>query len=83
MSCNLLKLAATTALLVSSTVSIAIPFSSFDPRSMAMGGVGAVLADADTAPLFNPALLSVTRYSDKFSLVLPTLAACRASLVSH
>lgn len=35
------KLAATVTLLLSSSGAIAVPFSSFDPRSMAMGGAGA------------------------------------------
>jgi F plasmid transfer operon, TraF, protein len=69
-----LKLAAAaTTLLLSSSVALAIPFSSFDPRTMAMGGAGVAVADAATAPLFNPALLSITRYSDDFSLVLPVV----------
>lgn len=70
---NSLKLAVVVAALLSSSAAIAIPFSSFDPRSMAMGGAGVAVADAASAPLFNPALLSVTRYSDDFSLVLPTV----------
>jgi len=38
-----------------------------------MGGAGVAVADAAIAPLFNPALLSVTRYSDDFSLILPAV----------
>ena len=72
MSFNPLKLAASFALLLSSSASIALPFASYDPRSMAMGGAGVAVGDAAIAPLFNPALLSVTRYSDDFSLVLPS-----------
>lgn len=60
-------------LLLGSSVALAIPFNSFDARSMAMGGAGVAVADAASAPLFNPALLSIARYSDDFSLVLPTL----------
>lgn len=67
------KLAATATLLLSSSVALAIPFSSFDPRSMAMGGAGVAVGDASTAPLFNPALLSMTRDDDHFALVLPTI----------
>lgn len=60
-------------LLLSSSAAMCIPFNSYDPRSMGMGGTGVAVADAATAPLFNPALLSVTRYSDDFSLILPTV----------
>lgn len=67
------KLAATIAMLMSSSVALALPFSSFDPRSMGMGGAGVAVGDASTAPLFNPALLSITREDDHFALVLPTI----------
>lgn len=60
-------------LLVSSQALFALPFNSFDPRIMAMGGAGVAVGDAATAPLLNPALLSVTKYSDDFSLILPTV----------
>lgn len=56
------------------TLSLAAPFSAFDARSMAMGGAGVAVAGADSAALFNPALLSVTRYSDDFTLLLPAIA---------
>ena len=45
---------------------------------MGMGGAGVAVADAAAAPLFNPALLSITRYSDDFSLVLPTVGVYAA-----
>jgi hypothetical protein len=60
-------------LILSSNIVYALPFNSYDPRIMGMGGAGVAVGDASTAPLLNPALLSVTRYSDSFSLVLPTL----------
>jgi len=60
------------ALLSASTAAVALPFTSFDPRTMAMGGAGVAVADAASAPFFNPALLSTARYSDDFSLVLPS-----------
>jgi len=66
------KLAVSAALLFGSSMALAIPFGSFDPRSMAMGGAGVAVGDASTAPLFNPALLSMTREDDHFALVLPT-----------
>ena len=68
-----LKLAINSMLLLSSANAFALPFNSFDPRSMAMGGAGVAVGDAASAPVLNPALLSVTRYSDDFSLVLPTV----------
>ncbi|HUX91607.1 MAG TPA: conjugal transfer protein TraF [Gallionellaceae bacterium] len=67
------KLAATAALLMSSSVALAIPFGSFDSRSMAMGGAGVAVGGADAAPLFNPALLSVAQDKDDFALILPTI----------
>jgi len=73
MSLNPLKLAITSALLVSSSVALALPFNSFDPRSMAMGGAGVAVGDAAMAPFFNPALLGVTKDEDDFSLVLPII----------
>jgi hypothetical protein len=67
------KIAATAALLLSSSVAIAVPFASFDTRSMAMGGAGVAVGGADAAPLFNPALLSVTKEEDDFAIILPTI----------
>ncbi|HQS58927.1 MAG: hypothetical protein B7Y56_12875 [Gallionellales bacterium 35-53-114] len=69
------RLFAGIVLLLNSSVALAMPFSFLDPRSMGMGGAGVAVADAAAAPLFNPALLSITRYSDDFSLTLPTLGA--------
>jgi len=63
----------TSALLAGSSVAIALPFNSFDPRSMAMGGAGVAVGDAKIAPFFNPALLTVTREDDDFSLALPII----------
>jgi len=40
---------------------------------MAMGGAGVAVGNAATAPLFNPALLSVTKDEDDFALILPTV----------
>ena len=68
-----LKFFITTALLAGSSAAVALPFNSFDPRSMAMGGAGVAVGDAGMAPFFNPALLTVTREEDDFSLVLPVV----------
>jgi len=73
MSLKPLKLAIVSALLVSSSAALALPFNSFDPRSMAMGGAGVAVGDAAMAPFFNPALLGVTKDEDDFSLVLPII----------
>lgn len=68
-----LKFFITTTLLAGSSAALALPFNSFDPRSMAMGGAGVAVGDAGMAPFFNPALLTVTRKEDDFSLVLPVI----------
>lgn len=62
------------AILFSSSA-IAIPFSSIDPRSMAMGGAGVASPDPATAPYFNPALLSNANKDDNFALELPIVGA--------
>ena len=67
------KIFVTTALLASSSAALSLPFNSFDPRSMAMGGAGVAVGDAGMAPFFNPALLTVTREEDDFSLDLPII----------
>ncbi|MDO8291252.1 MAG: conjugal transfer protein TraF [Gallionella sp.] len=69
------KIFVTSALLASSSAALALPFNSFDPRSMAMGGAGVAVGDAGMAPFFNPALLTVTREEDDFSLDLPIIGA--------
>ena len=68
-----LKTAIVSAFLVSSSAALALPFNSFDPRSMAMGGAGVAVGDVAMAPFFNPALLGVTKDEDDFSVVLPIL----------
>lgn len=68
---NPLRIFVASALLASSSVALAVPFNSYDPRSMAMGGAGVAVGDAGMAPFFNPALLTVTREEDDFSLDLP------------
>ena len=75
MSFKTLKLVSTAALLAGSSVAVAVPFGSFDSRSMAMGGAGVAVGGADAAPLFNPALLSVTKKEDDFALIIPTVGA--------
>lgn len=60
------------ALLANSSVQ-ALPFSSFDPRTMAMGGAGVSVDDPGTAPLFNPALLTSTAPDKKYSVEIPVI----------
>lgn len=69
------KILAAASLLGVSSTALALPFNSFDPRSMAMGGAGVAVGDAGMAPLFNPALLSIAHEEDDFSLVLPMVGA--------
>ena len=73
MSSKSLQLITTAALLLGSSAAFAIPFGSFDTRSMAMGGAGVAVGGPDAAPLFNPALLSVSKEEDDFALILPTI----------
>jgi hypothetical protein len=63
------------ALTASSVSVFAVPFNSFDPRSMAMGGVGVAIGDPSTAPFFNPALLSAGDRRKKFAFDLPIIGA--------
>lgn len=49
----------------------AVPFSSFDPRSYAMGGVGVASGTSANAVFFNPALLAAAAEDEHFSLELP------------
>ena len=53
------------------TVTLAAPFNSFDPRSMGMGGVGVAVSNGNTAPLFNPALLGTKTGEDSVFLTIP------------
>lgn len=69
----ILNIFSSVTLLLVSTAALALPFTSFDPRTMGMGGAGVAVADAASAPFFNPALLSTARYSDDFSLILPSV----------
>jgi len=73
MQIKLLKLAAIAPFLLCSSAAIAIPFATFETRSMGMGGVGVAIGSPDAAPLFNPALLSVSKPQDDFSLLLPSV----------
>ena len=56
---------------------LAVPFSSFDPRSFAMGGAGVAAGTSANAVFFNPALLAAATQDDDFSFEL--LAGGRAA----
>ena len=70
-----LKLSALVALMMSCNAVLALPFDSFDPRSMAMGGTGVAVGDPSTAPFFNPAMLTATDPSKKYSFEFLVIGA--------
>ncbi|MDY6942967.1 MAG: conjugal transfer protein TraF [Pseudomonadota bacterium] len=55
------------------SVASALPFSSYDPRSQAMGGSGVAAGNASNAAFFNPALLAAARSEEDFALALPII----------
>jgi hypothetical protein len=59
---------------LTSATALAAPFGTYDPRSLAMGGVGVTTATARNANFFNPAMLAATRDDDDFALGLPIIA---------
>jgi hypothetical protein len=68
-----LNFALLSALSLSATSVFALPFNSFDPRSMGMGGAGVAVGDPATAPFFNPALLSASDPAKKYSVEFPVI----------
>ena len=70
-----LKFSVFAVFLLGTAGATAVPFASYETRSMAMGGVGVAMGRADAAPLYNPALLSVADDEDRFSLILPSISA--------
>ncbi|MDX8386833.1 MAG: conjugal transfer protein TraF [Gallionella sp.] len=70
-----LQILIASTLLASASSALALPFNSFDPRSMGMGGTGVAVGDSSTAPFFNPALLTITHEDDLFSVDLPIVGA--------
>ena len=68
---SLISISVGSALTIITSTAVAAPFTSFDPRSMAMGGAGVAVANTATAPFFNPSILSVTRDENDFALELP------------
>jgi hypothetical protein len=67
------RLASIAALTLGSGTALALPFNSFDPRSMAMGGTGVAVDEPGTAPFFNPALLSADDNKRSYSFELPVI----------
>lgn len=53
----------------------AVPFNAFDPKSMAMGGVGVAVPSSGAASIFNPALLSVADQREDFAIEIPMVGA--------
>jgi len=70
-----LQLCALALLLICSSVALSMPFDSFDPRSMGMGTTGVAVGDPSLAPFFNPAMLSATDPSKKYSIEFPVIGA--------
>ncbi len=58
-----------------SASALAVPFNSYDPKSMAMGGAGVAVANPGSAHFFNPALMSIANKADDFALELPVIGA--------
>ena len=56
--------------LIATHQALAVPFSSYDPRSFAMGGVGVAAGASGNAVFFNPALLAAAREDEDFSFNL-------------
>ena len=51
----------------------ALPFGSYDPRSLGMGGTGVSSGTSANAGYYNPALLALTRHDEDFSLEIPVV----------
>jgi len=54
---------------------VALPFTSFDARSFAMGGTGVASGTSSNAVFFNPALLAAASEDEDFSLDVPVMGA--------
>lgn len=60
---------------VTTDEALALPFTAFDPRSLAMGGTGVASGTSGNASFYNPALLGAPFKDDHFSLELPVVQA--------
>lgn len=73
MQTKYLRFISVSVLMLNSTAALALPFNSFDPYSMAMGGTGVASSDPSTAPFFNPALLTAFDPKWNFDLEIPII----------
>lgn len=64
---------------VTSTTVVAVPFGTFDPRSLAMGGAGVASGTSANAAYYNPALLSMYKTRKEIGrnsrFIFPTVTA--------
>lgn len=67
----LLAMAPVCALFASNA--LAVPYSTFDPRSFAMGGTGVASGNSANAGFMNPALLAAAKEDEDFTLEAPIL----------
>lgn len=68
-----IQFAGALALLTAGSGAAAVPFSSFDPRSFAMGGAGVAAGTSANAVFLNPALLAAAPEDEDFSLEAPVI----------
>lgn len=73
MSRGLIRAGVVSLLLMPYGVAQAQAFSTTDPRTLGMGGVGVAVSHSANAGYINPALLSLAREGDHFSLALPVI----------
>lgn len=72
---NIVRIVLAVTLLTAAYRAAALPFTSFDPRSLAMGGTGVASATSGNASFYNPALLSASFQDDNFAVELPIVKA--------
>lgn len=67
---RILSLPLTLTALTAAAPALAVPFAPFDVRAAGMGGTGVASAQAASAALFNPAMLSAQKEGEHFQFVL-------------
>lgn len=75
---NMIRLSVAAAALLSVQQVTALPFSSPDPRSFAMGGAGVAAGTTANASFFNPALLAAAREGEDFAMEFPIASVTAA-----
>jgi len=70
---NIIQASVVAALLAASMPAAAVSYGAFDPRSLAMGGVGVASGSGGNAGFINPGLLGINQEYDGFTLELPML----------